>query len=379
MKPTAMSFDIETIPLEIWELILGKLSLRDLCRVISTSRHLNFLASHPSMWANMGVSKWKIQQERLATLFSINRFTRTRMINLLRIDFTTEELENMFEVLLLSRVEELDLREVDLSHVNPDLLARTISRLCKASLKFNSLTTEQMTAILTSSLQSQTLENLVLQNIELSTVDPDLLAKAVGHLKTVDLTNISVNNNVLTAILEESLSSTTLTSLNLCGNDISRVDSQLLARSISRLGKVDLTDTKLSTTQWEAILASCTGSNKLQEIVMEGTDLSLISAPILARAICSLPTADLSNTQLTTDQCSTILAASLEASSKLKEINLQLMTLSEVSPELMARAFQGMNKINLYNTNLTVEQCNAVLISCLDSKTLQDIYIKVQI
>jgi len=104
-------------------------------------------------------------------------------------------------------------------HVEPEALARAVVKLEELDFQTNLLRPEQMTSIVTTIAQEDTkLKKLDLKGKNLSHVDPEALAKAAVKLEELDLQDTQLRAEQITSILTTiALNNTKLKKLNLRG------------------------------------------------------------------------------------------------------------------------------------------------------------------
>ena len=178
------------LPVEKWQQILAKVSPDDLRNVTLTSTFMNRMASFPELWAGMKVKGRKVRDNGLQELFNISRFQKIKQIDFSEVNFTPEQLEKLMDDIPEFPLEDINLKYINLSGVPADKLTRTVSHLHTINLQFTSLSTDQCTQVLNTSLTSTTLANLNLAGNNLSGVPADILAMAVGRLKIVYLLSL---------------------------------------------------------------------------------------------------------------------------------------------------------------------------------------------
>jgi len=195
-------------------------------------------------------------------------------------------------------------------------------------------------------------------NTSLSTANPALLAWAVAKMEDVIIADSQSDSDQwrytdltpqqLTAIFTALSVSSNIKKLDLTGNDLSSVDAELLARPFTQLEVVDLENTQLTPQQVRAIFTAMTGNSKLRALFLKNNDISSVDADILAQTVTQLECIDLGNSCLTPHQVETIFAA-ISSSSNLKTLLLCLKgnNLSSVDPDVLARA---VNKLRLLMT-----------------------------
>jgi len=91
---------------------------------------------------------------------------------------------------------------VDLSHVEPETIARAAVKLEEVNLCYTQLRTEQITSFLTTIAQEDTkLKKLNLWGNNLSDVEPELLTRAAVKLEEVHLGSTQLRTDQITSIL----------------------------------------------------------------------------------------------------------------------------------------------------------------------------------
>ena len=104
-----------------------------------------------------------------------------------------------------------------------------------------------------------------------------------------------------------------LRKLNISGNDVSRVEADLLARSVVRLEEIFLLNTRLTSQQTELLLARIvspslqSGQSPLKALYIGDNSLASVSASLLARAVVRLQTVSLDDTNLRGEQVTALL------------------------------------------------------------------------
>ena len=97
-----------------------------------------------------------------------------------------------------------------------------------------------------------------------------MVARAVCRLKTINLNYTCLTAEQSTELLEASLSSTSLVEVDLWGADLSRVSSEVLARSVGRLQKVDISWIEMTANQCIAVGQAVLSSTSLRHADIRG-------------------------------------------------------------------------------------------------------------
>jgi len=419
----------EMLPIEKWQQVFLNLPPGDVCNVMKTSRYMNSLASWPELWKNMKVNMGKVKEKGLQQLYAIDRFRKITKMDFSIMIFTNQELERILTDIQGSPLENIDLSQVNLRNVPAVMLASTVASLHTVNLCNTRLTTDQCVKLLEASISSNTLVEIDLMHVNLSEVPAELLARAVTHLQTVNLSYTDLTTDQCMKVLEVSIAFHKLingsANVDLIGVNLSRVPAELLVKAVSRLHTVNLSNTRLTTDQCIKVLEATISSNRLVEIDLKHVNLSGVPPDLLARAVSRLHTVDLSSTRLTTDQCVEVLEASISFNSlvnlnlknvdfgwvsadllaravscifidlPLKELNSDQLVrvledstasnklaklgkfigvnLSGVSAELLVKAISPIHTVDLGDTQLTNDQCVKVLETCISSNTLVNV------
>lgn len=361
------------LPKEMWVKIMTYLSVCDLCRVALVSRHMYMVASHPSLWAYLPVSKKKVTSDGIVKFFSALRFSSIK-----RLDLSNIHLKTKHTTLLLTHTckrssptpMDMDLTNIKLTKIAPNLLAEATSHLHKVTLKLNHLTTEQLTALLTRSLTSSTLSHLELQHADLSRISPDLLSWAVARLIKINLSHSQLTAPQAKAIFTHSLTSHSLTDIDLDHVNLSHVSGDIIAKAIARLTKASLPYTRLNSTQLTTLLQTILTSTTLTSLSLRSVKLAHVSSDLLTKAISGLKQADLSDTSMTIEQCESLCTktTSKTSSTLLEDLSLRSVPLSRVPADLLAQAVIRLNSADLSHTYLTRQHVSIIFTRLLQKQ-----------
>ena len=175
----------------------------------------------------------------------------------------------------------------------------------------------------------------------ISKVDPHDLASVVTTLchflcKFLKITQLTcMISNIATSVNLQ------LQSLDIPWNSLSECDPDTLATAMCRLHSVVLKGTHLTDKQTKALIAMIGKSPdlKLHTINLSGNDLSKVPGHTLARAVCRLQTVVLKDTQLSIDQVNTILTfISSMTDLKLTNLTFSLKLLSKIDKDMLQKA-----------------------------------------
>ena len=118
------------------------------------------------------------------------------------------------------------------------------------------------------------------------------------------------------------------------------------------------------------LLEAVKDSSKVKELIMTGLDLSNIDEELLFQTVLNLKSVSFIGGLLTTEQLTSIISAAT-LSESLQSLNLSSNNLSEVSSELLVRATARLEVLGLEFSSLTQEQCIAIIKGATTSSTLR--------
>jgi len=271
------------------------------------------------------------------------------------------------------RLKRLNLFNNDLGSLDPDLLARAVSRVEEVVLGGNlcpgaPLVTRVQVEALLGALggRGATLRSLSLAQVPLAPLAPSALAQAVRHLHHLELSTNNLTGPDLRmapqqaeALCQALVEGGQLRRLELSVTNLSMVGSSLLARAITSLQEVSLMGTRLTTTQCLALFTALTKPCRLRVLRVE-EDLSSVPPALLAQAITSLTSTFLLNTKLSPDQA-TSLFTTLARPSSLTKLEITFADLSPVAPKVLAEALAQVEEVSLVQAGLTAGQVTRLL------------------
>lgn len=322
------------IPPETWLKILEYLPHPVLCRVVLVSKYLHSLGSEPSLWRNCSISRRKVRSHGLKSLMSTVRYTQVENLDMSVTWMEAGQCTSFLQDSLVTNLQHLNLYGVDLSSVEAQLLAKAVGRLHKVNLGWTRLTGDQAITVFREVIKSGTLADMNMFRVNLSDVPSDLLAEAVSRLTIVKLTDTRLRTDQLAALLEQIMCpGSELEHLNLTGVDLSFVEPQLLGLALSGLTSFILWGTKLTRSQCIRILELMIHSKTLISVNLDNQDLSHVDPEVLSLAVSRLSRASLFDSRLTTEQCVMLLNQVIQ-STTLTHLNLDFVAMGDVPLEL---------------------------------------------
>ena len=267
----------------------------------------------------------------------------------------------------------LDMNGNEMTTVNPELLAKVVTKLQKFFIDSTELTQLQAAAILTAVSEGSTLTELNIGYNNLSGVDLELLAKVVTNLDTLNLTNTKLTQQQIASVITSASKGSKLKKLNISENDLSGVDPGLLAKAVVNLETLDIGNTKLTQQQAAVIFSGVCEGSRLNVLNISDNNLSEVEPELLAKTVIKLKKLDIRYSDITKQQASVILTAISEGR-RLTDLNIGFNDLREVCPELMAKAVTNLEILDVTFTDLTQQQATAIISTISNGSKLIELH-----
>jgi len=250
---------IKKLPAEILEKIFQFLSLQDLRRVVLVSRRWREVGETPALWSEITVT---VNRKNQAIVTDILRSRRMEAVR--KISIGGESVSLLSQEGWMSVIEHPGLRELevlgDLSQMEVGLVSRVVTNMETLNISGTYLTREQVTTILRTicerSVSKVKLLDLGGNYNVMYRVEPGLLARAVTKLEKVDVSDINLTleqvNAILGAVCDEPVMKLKILDIS-NNNSVRRVEPTLLARAVTRLEEMRARFTQLTEEQKFAI------------------------------------------------------------------------------------------------------------------------------
>ena len=223
---------------------------------------------------------------------------------------TTKQTESMFAAISEdSQLKSLNITSNDLYSVKPGLLARAVNILETLNMRYIGLTMQQTDSIFAAITEDSQLKSLDISINDLSSVEPRLLARAVKNLETQNVESGRLTTEQTESIFAAISEDSQLKSLDISKNDLSSVDPELLAKTIKILETLNVKCGRLTREQTESIFSAISEASQLKSLDISHNNLSSVEPRMLSRAVTMLESLDVRNGQLTTRQTNSIFAA----------------------------------------------------------------------
>ena len=216
------------------------------------------------------------------------------------------------------------------------LIARAVGQLHTADLSYTGLTPGQCQALFLESRHSRHLADLRLVSVVLTQVHHFVLAAAVKNLKKADLSWTRMTTDQVTSVLQDALTSDTLQELSLVGVNLLTEREQVSADGQSEKGKTvflyfrfsSFSDFSIFILPFSIFFPLCPSNLTWC--------CSQVPTEVLARAVSHLRRVNLSTAKASSVQLEGLLEYSL-CSTSLEDINLESGALATIPPHLLAR------------------------------------------
>ena len=251
---------MDKLPVEMLLEIYELLSYKDLKNVVLVCRRWREIGETPRLWSSFPVI---VKTRNMSVMSEILSSRRMMELKKLRIESTlSEEVSQtimnhpVLREFKLSRVNDkqtiifvlnvicgresqgtvLDMDSNTMFGIDPELLAKVVTKLEKLDIDDTELTQQQAAAILTAVSEGSKMTELNICWNDMSGVDPGLLAKAFNNVETLDIGYTKLTPQQATAVITSASEGCKLTKLNIRGNNLSGVDPGLLAKAVTKLG-----------------------------------------------------------------------------------------------------------------------------------------------
>ena len=384
---------MDKLPVEMLLGIFELVSYKDLKNVVLVCRRWREIGETPRFWSSFPA---KVKTRNMSVMSEMLSSRRMKQLKKLTIESTlSEEVSHtimnhpVLREFKLSEEEEpqtiisvlnvicsrgykgtvLDMSENDMFDIDPELLAKVVTKLQKLEINCTELTLQQAAAIFTAVSEESTMIELDISDNDLSGVDPELLAKAVNNLTTLYIENTNLTLQQTEAILTAVSEGSKMIKLNIVENNMSGVDPGLLAKAVANLETLDIGRTELTQQQATAILSGISKGTKLTKLNISLNNLSGVDSELLAKAVANLETLDIGSTELTEYKATTILSG-VSKGSEVTKLNMSWNNLSGVDRGLLAKAVTNLESLDVIVTELITQQAAAILYSVSDGSKL---------
>ena len=374
-------------------MIFELVSYKDLKNVVLACRRWREIGETPRLWSSFPVIVKTRNMSVMSEILSSRRMKQLEKLRIISI-LSKEVLQTIMDhhvlrEFKLSRINDkqtiisllniicsreykgtvLEMSENDMFDIDPELLAKVVTKLQKLEINCTELTLQQAAAIFTAVSEESTMIELDISDNDLSGVDPELLAKAVNNLTTLYIENTNLTLQQTEAILTAVSEGSKMIKLNIVENNMSGVDPGLLAKAVANLETLDIGRTELTQQQATAILSGISKGTKLTKLNISLNNLSGVDSELLAKAVANLETLDIGSTERTECGATKILSG-VSKGSEVTQLNMSWNNLYEGDRGLLVKALNNLESLDVIVTELITQQAAAILYSVSDGSKL---------
>jgi len=273
----------------------------------------------------------------------------------------------------------LDLEGGNLSKCDPKTLALGVNNVLIANLERVWLSLTHLNKIFGTLGQGTSfLQFLSLAEEDLSEVSEKVLALGVVNLSEVDLSDTKLSEAQLETLLETIASAATLslTSIRLSSvSSLANLSPSLLSRSVSRLVRVDLQWTNLTSSQLVHLATNIVHSaTSITSLSLGGVKLSTLPTTLLTNMLTKLFTVDLTCTDLTASQSSSMLTSIATGNARVHSMAMDCSCLEEVLDEVVVGVCNTLSRVVFHGGGWRSEggKSGVVYSALLDSTSMVD-------
>ena len=257
------------LPDEMLEAIFLHLAPRHLVRVAEVCTRWQQVVQAPGLWT---LAIFRVDRSNLASMVERMGSRRLQGVRRMVVERDVEVTEELLEAVVRHQgLRELNMTGVDLSNVEPRILASTVNKMEKANLWGTKLTTLQVTLLCQVMKSNSQLKSLNLGWNNLSSVDPQLLASVVSKTESIYLKNTNLTTKQVILLCQVVKENSQIKCLHLHNNNLSSVQPELLKIAVSKIQEVDLWNTRLTTHQVTVLLQLLKETSPLKSLNLSGT------------------------------------------------------------------------------------------------------------
>jgi hypothetical protein len=320
----------EILPPEVILKIFEFLELEGLGSVMEVCKWWYQISDTPRLWSN--TNKYIIINRSNVALIP-------RALNMWRLSKVKEIIVDTISPEAIEAVNNHDMiTDVSVNNMLCTVTGQTLATMVKRKEVVNigatHLNMDQLPEIFEAIAESKTLISLGIGFNDLSLVGAKPFAAAISRLVNVSLFHTRLTANQLGCLMKAISEDTELECLDISGNRIQSVEPKYLENAVKKLKGLNISHTRLTPHQVEAIFTGLNGKTKMVNLTINYNDLSSLNATKLAMAITKLTTASIGTTKLTPHQVTTLMIAITEKQNKLKHLNIGQTDLSKIEPRI---------------------------------------------
>ena len=348
---------ITSLPLEILEMIFQMLPICDLMAVVLVCKYWRDIGQRPCLWTSCTL---KVDRRGELHKMQIGRLQHLQTLIVGGYWWETRELEELFRcAALLQKLKSVSvMRYVNISNVDPDVLATATTKLEELDINDSQLTHKQLETLLRN--VSDNLKRLFIGGTNLQSIDPETLSTALNKLEVVNLFDCLLTNQQTEELFAKMSGGTNLRKARLSYNDLSSIDPDICGTQVNNLEVMHLENTELTAPQVEKIFAKMNVSTNLKDLDISCNNLSTIEPGVLASGLNKVEVVSVANCFLTIQQVQTTFATMKETTRTMKLV-IAMNNLTFTDPIILAEAVNKLTEVDMSRTNMTVHQVESIL------------------
>eukprot|EP00092_Neocalanus_flemingeri_P037026 GFUD01040309.1.p1 GENE.GFUD01040309.1~~GFUD01040309.1.p1 ORF type:complete len:544 (-),score=116.02 GFUD01040309.1:15-1646(-) len=254
---------LQLLPPETLFRIFNCLNFSDLKAVVQVCRMMREIGEDPTLWKALKLLE--VHPDDLMTVLGLPRLSKIEHIKISDRNsprasrgWWTDPMsmvDEHVETLKLANLHILDISRCYLHDIDAKLLCEVLNNIEVVNANRANFSEEQLLEIFKGMSDSTRLKTLILNTnevlsdenytLDLSHINPDLFAKALTKLQTVQISHAGLTSDQLEALVKYMNKESKIVELGVAGNDVSEIDPEEFAKAMNKLEKLDLFETNL--------------------------------------------------------------------------------------------------------------------------------------
>lgn len=268
-------------------------------------------------------------------------------------------------------------KDLRFSEVSSDIMASAVVKLEETDILKQDLTPTQIDCMFNKIAQSPIVKIRSFEEssmLQCSSVSPDVFGDALVRIETVVLRGRDdiVSQTKVSSLMRKIavIEDMALRTLRLLWVNLSHIPPVIVSDAVVKLEELSVTR-GLTDHLAKAILmkVGTSAGMKLKALTLKNDDLHSVPSETIAKAVSRLEKITLYNCDLSTSQLQSIFCQVAEGkSSKLEDISVSQNNVSQVPTELLLKALSRLVKVDLLNTKLTTAQLTGIYTMIAENK-----------
>ena len=286
------------LPVELLVHIFKNLSHKDLKTVSLVSKFWRMAAEDRSLWKNCNVSIHLKKDFKLLKILENPRFAALENLSLQGCLHKQSEIkDNHLKLISGLELKKLSLSKISLQAATPELFARVITRIETVQLTHLANSSKNHVKEFFNFLNSGScIKNLKLDNwhwFDASEIEPEIVGTALNTLEELELFSTNLESQHLRCLFRNINDQTNLKMINFWNLNLSKIDPDILSEAVHRIPVTKLCNAQLSANQIERILLRLQDISHLRVLDIRNNENSRFVRPELKmEAVMGLETFD---------------------------------------------------------------------------------------